>query len=60
MQLGWLRGQFSDRLYPGETGSYALALLPLVLIAGVGCVAVLLLGSGQPLKTSTAAAPSLH
>jgi len=44
----------------GETGSYALALLPLVLIAGVGCVAVLLLGSGQPLRTGPAAAPSLH
>jgi nitrate/nitrite transporter NarK len=44
----------------GETGSYALALLPLVLIAGVGCVAVLLLGSGQPLRTGAAAAPSLH
>ena len=43
----------------GATGSYALALLPLVLIAAVGCVAVLLLGSGQPVRTS-AATPSLH
>jgi MFS transporter, ACS family, tartrate transporter len=32
----------------GATGSYALALLPLVLIAAVGTVAVLLLGRGQP------------
>ena len=40
------------------TGSFALALLPLVLIAAVGCVAVLLLGSGQPVRA--AVAPSLH
>ncbi len=43
----------------GATGSYALALLPLVLIAAAGCAAVLRLGSGQPLSTN-AAAPSLH
>jgi ACS family tartrate transporter-like MFS transporter len=43
----------------GATGSYALALLPLVLIAAVGCVAVLLLGSGQPVRTN-ATTPSLH
>lgn len=59
--LGNLAG-FADSYLIGSireaTGSYALALLPLVLIAAVGCVAVLLLGSGQP--AAHAAAPSLH
>lgn len=40
----------------GATGSYALALLPLVLIAAIGTIAVLLIGKGQP---RTVAAPGL-
>jgi hypothetical protein len=41
------------------TDSHALALLPLVLIAAVGCVAVLLLG-GRQRAGSTATVSSLH
>lgn len=60
--LGNLAG-FVDSFLIGAirdaTGSYALALLPLVLIAAAGCLAVLLLGSGRPVAT-TAAAVDLH
>ena len=60
--LGNLAG-FVDSFLIGSiqqaTGSYALALLPLVLIAAIGCVAVLLLGSGQTVRTTTEA-PMLH
>jgi MFS family permease len=48
--IGWIQG---------ATGSYALALLPLVVIAAVGCVAVLMLGSGQPARAGATVA-SLH
>ena len=60
--LGNLAG-FVDSFLIGSiqdaTGSYALALLPLVLIAAVGCAAVLMLGSGQPVRTGEAV-QSLH
>ena len=60
--LGNLAG-FVDSFLIGSiqqaTGSYALALLPLVLIAAIGCVAVLLLGSGQTVRATTEA-PMLH
>ena len=44
----------------GATGSYALALLPLVLIAAIGCVAVLLLGHGQPVRDAGLPASPVH
>jgi hypothetical protein len=60
--LGNLAG-FVDSFLIGAiqeaTHSYALALLPLVLIAAVGCIAVLLLGGGQR-AGSAATVSALH
>ena len=45
----WLLGVIKD-----ATGSYAMGLLPLVTLTAAGCIAVLLIGRGQP---RTAAMP---
>jgi MFS family permease len=49
----WLLGEIK-----GSTGSYPLALLPLVLLSAAGSVAVVLIGRGQPRSAVSAMAPS--
>jgi ACS family tartrate transporter-like MFS transporter len=49
----WLLGEIKD-----ATGSYPLALLPLVLLSGAGAVAVVLIGRGQPRSAVSAMASS--
>jgi predicted MFS family arabinose efflux permease len=49
----WLLGTIKD-----ATGSYSLALLPLVVLSAAGAVAVVLIGRGQPRSTVSAMASS--
>jgi ACS family tartrate transporter-like MFS transporter len=49
----WLLGVIKD-----ATGSFALALLPLVTLAGIGAVAVLLCGRHQAASATTSRAPA--
>ena len=49
----WLLGEIKD-----ATGSYPLALLPLVLLTGAGAIAVVLIGRGQPRSAVSALASS--
>jgi ACS family tartrate transporter-like MFS transporter len=49
----WLLGTIKD-----ATGSYSLALLPLVVLSAAGAVAVVLIGRGQPRSAVSAVASS--